>query len=418
MDINENFMNNIKNTIVDALSILFIMRDDFKKIKKEKNFESLCAILSSLLPELRKQEESIKSKSTCIINLKEDNKNDEGNNLKNNNESCSYEMFDKDKDSNILKSFRNFYDSLNNINIKEKNLEKNNINNDINISIENVNINNSNIEISNIRNEISHFTNNFNNISIPVSQEEIEFKSIKDKIFLFINIIPKKISKLNFKNIYPFIGKGISKQFDIETTNIFIKYNDNFENLVNTKNFVELPLEKFEFFYDNSKFKPLYEFKNLYENLLRKKFKLPKDLFDYKLNHIDHHFNNMICYGIGLNSNYNKNKIINNADDNYITTYRGIKSKLKPNGIEFVLKSLLCPETLINKSFFKKDEGIYLSFNINNVIEKYSQLIKFNGKPYAIVLEAKVNNKYIKNYQDKFDKEFVYFRRILIIEKQ
>ena len=162
MDINENFMNNIKNTIVDALSILFIMRDDFKKIKKEKNFESLCAILSSLLPELRKQEESIKSKSTCIINLKEDNKNDEGNNLKNNNESCSYEMFDKDKDSNILKSFRNFYDSLNDINIKEKNLEKNNINNDINISIENVNINNSNIEISNIINEISHFTNNFN----------------------------------------------------------------------------------------------------------------------------------------------------------------------------------------------------------------------------------------------------------------
>ena len=230
MDINENFMNNIKNTIVDALSILFIMRDDFKKIKKEKNFESLCAILSSLLPELRKQEESIKSKSTCIINLKEDNKNDEGNNLKNNNESCSYEMFDKDKDSNILKSFRNFYDSLNDINIKEKNLEKNNINNDINISIENVNINNSNIEISNIINEISHFTNNFNNMSIPVSQEEIEFKSIKDKIFLFINIIPKKISKLNFKNIYPFIGKGISKQFDIETTNIFIKYNDNFEN--------------------------------------------------------------------------------------------------------------------------------------------------------------------------------------------
>ena len=78
---------------------------------------------------------------------------------------------------------------------------------------------------------------------------------------------------------------------------------------------------------------------------------------------------------------------------------------------------------LINKSFFKKDEGIYLSFNINDVIEKYSQLIKFNDKPYAIVLEAKVNNKYIKNYQDKIDqdkidKKFVYFRRILIIEKQ
>ena len=78
----------------------------------------------------------------------------------------------------------------------------------------------------------------------------------------------------------------------------------------------------------------------------------------------------------------------------------------------------MCPETLINKSFFKKDEGIYLSCNINDVIEKYSQLIKFNDKPYAIVLEAKVNNKYIKNYQDKIDKKFVYFRRILIIEKQ
>ena len=78
----------------------------------------------------------------------------------------------------------------------------------------------------------------------------------------------------------------------------------------------------------------------------------------------------------------------------------------------------MCPEKLINKSFFKKDEGIYLSFDINNVIEKYSQLIKFNDKPYAIVLEAKVNNKYIKNYQDKIDKKVVYFRRILIIEKQ
>ena len=83
----------------------------------------------------------------------------------------------------------------------------------------------------------------------------------------------------------------------------------------------------------------------------------------------------------------------------------------------------MCPERLINKSFFKEDEGIYLSFDINKVIEKYSQLIKFNGKLYAIVLEAKVNNKYIKNYQDKIDqdkidKKFVYFRRILIIGKQ
>ena len=273
-----------------------------------------------------------------------------------------------------------------------------------NILISNKNLINNNKEIS----------NNTDNTLRQIFLEENEFMSFKEQIYLFINIIPMKNINFNFKKIYPFIGKEISKLFDIDTKRIFIKYNDKFENLVNTKNFIKLPISKF--LCENPKFKSLYELKDLYENLLLKEYDLPEYIFDYKLNRIEH-INNVCHYGIGLQTKYNEIKNKYNNDENWVTIYRGINSILSSNGIEFVLKSILCKEILkTKKKYWKDDNKVSLCLEIKEAIQKYCELITFNKKDYVIVLEGKVNYKYIKNPIDKIDKELINFYRILIIE--
>jgi hypothetical protein len=254
---------------------------------------------------------------------------------------------------------------------------------------------------------------------------------IKNELFYFINIIPKKNLELD-SNICDNIINKICDILSTDKKNIFVLYNNNRINtFAKSKNFSELDNYN-HLKIDNPICNKLYELKLLLDEFLCHYCQIPKDYFDYRGNTLNPNSKNNLIrgtekydppygwIGIGLNvlgkyDNGNDEWLTNNTNSSkWAIAYHGLSSKNKADIIKKLLKYIIVKKDLkkaiskigetVNdkRNWGKVGEGIYLTPNIR-IAESCTKIISFNNKKYKVLLMSRV---YIKGIREPEDSHF------------
>ena len=245
--------------------------------------------------------------------------------------------------------------------------------------------------------------------------KNFNFDIIKQKLFYFINIIPKGNNKLTNDDLTN-ISSHISKTIDINKCDLLLIQNSPIENYVKSINFQDFHPKEISPII--SKFK---ELKTLKKELLIKDYNIDIKYFDNRGNFLNQIPRNNLFrgkekyeppqndwMGLGLNvlGKYDEGnddwlEDISNKSE-WAIAYRGITSKnnskytIKDYLKYFIVKgNLKIAETNNGEKINDKrhwrtvGKGIWMTPSIN-IAEKYTQTILFNEKTYKVLLMAKV----------------------------
>ena len=245
--------------------------------------------------------------------------------------------------------------------------------------------------------------------------KNFNFDIIKQKLFYFINIIPKGNNKLTNDDLTN-ISSHISKTIDINKCDLLLIQNSPIENYVKSINFQDFHPKEISPII--SKFN---ELKTLKKELLIKDYNIDIKYFDNRGNFLNQIPRNNLFrgkekydppqndwMGLGLNvlGKYDEGnddwlEDISNKSE-WAIAYRGITSKnnskytIKDYLKYFIVKgNLKIAETNNGEKINDKrhwrtvGKGIWMTPSIN-IAEKYTQTILFNEKTYKVLLMAKV----------------------------
>lgn len=245
--------------------------------------------------------------------------------------------------------------------------------------------------------------------------KNFNFDIIKQKLFYFINIIPKGNNKLTNDDLTN-ISSHISKTIDINKCDLLLIQNSPIENYVKSINFQDFHPKEISPII--SKFN---ELKTLKKELLIKNYNIDIKYFDNRGNFLNQIPRNNLFrgkekyeppqndwMGLGLNvlGKYDEGnddwlEDISNKSE-WAIAYRGITSKnnskytIKDYLKYFIVKgNLKIAETNNGEKINDKrhwrtvGKGIWMTPSIN-IAEKYTQTILFNEKTYKVLLMAKV----------------------------
>ena len=245
--------------------------------------------------------------------------------------------------------------------------------------------------------------------------KNFNFDIIKQKLFYFINIIPKGNNKLTNDDLTN-ISSHISKTIDINKCDLLLIQNSPIENYVKSINFQDFHPKEISPII--SKFN---ELKSLKKELLIKDYNIDIKYFDNRGNFLNQIPRNNLFrgkekyeppqndwMGLGLNvlGKYDEGnddwlEDISNKSE-WAIAYRGITSKnnskytIKDYLKYFIVKgNLKIAETNNGEKINDKrhwrtvGKGIWMTPSIN-IAEKYTQTILFNEKTYKVLLMAKV----------------------------
>ena len=387
--------------------------------------------------------------------------NEELNNNNNSNE--LYDVYDDEEN----KSYSNFYNDnsknniSNSINNKKKSIfsklienEKSNNNNNINNNnvinkFKNCLIKNNiqkkeeeeknNYQNEFDRNEIERIENSFISDDCCFEENEKEYDNFCKNFYFVIHLIKKKKSNKPIEKT-PFF-EMIIKKINIKKNNIFFSLenkNSFTEIFIKTEMFSSSSIKEIKINYPD--FNKLYEYKEIYDNILN-----DKKYLDYKGNTINPNSSYNLkrgtelydppygWLGIGLKVNeYGDKDWLNNKTNTskWAIAYYGIGQFLPYNQVKETLNKIILNMNLKISNKFKdyKDkrhpnntvgEGICLSPKIN-FAENYSGITLINGKKYKVVLMAKVLIEKIREIYDIefwiLNKDDIRFYRILLKE--
>lgn len=257
------------------------------------------------------------------------------------------------------------------------------------------------ISLKQLEEEYNKHKNDFHYIIYLFSQKKHSFnKSIFKKAFL--NKL-KDLLELNEKSIILSFNKNISNDNNNQNPKEFM------DRFIKTNTFLDLSLNEIKKYYPGSE--QLYEYKNIYDNILKN-----KEYFDIKGNKICFNSNNNLVrgtekyyppnnwLGIGLKvkGKYENDEWLDPRSKDWAIAYYSITQTKSSNHPKEILKNIIVKNELSNGNFQfkcssddkrnngkKVGTGIYLYQDIN-MAEKFTNIIKINGKRYKVILMAKV----------------------------
>ena len=288
---------------------------------------------------------------------------------------------------------------------------------------------------------------------MSLKQLEEEYNKHKNDFHYIIYLISKNkqsVNKSSFKKA--FLNK-LKDLLELNEKSIILSFNKNIINDNNNKNskefidrfiktntFLALSLDEIKKYY--SGYEQLYEYKNIYDNILKN-----KEYFDIEGNKLCFNSSNNLArgtekyyppynwLGIGLKvkGKYENDEWLDPRSKDWAIAYYSITQTRSSNHLKEILNNIIVENELSNGNFQLKcssddkrnngkkvGTGIYLYQDIN-MAEKFTNIIKINGKRYKVILMAKVLINKIKepidiNYWIFQKKDYIRFYRILVKE--
>ena len=288
------------------------------------------------------------------------------------------------------------------------------------------------ISLKQLEEEYNKHKNDFHYIIYLISQKNQTFNKSNFKK-AFLNKL-KDLLELNEKNIILSFNKNINNDNNNKNSKEFI------DRFIKTNTFLALSLNEIKKYYPSSE--QLYEYKNIYDNILKN-----KEYFDIKGNKIcfnssnnlvrgtEKYYppNNWLGIGLKVKGKYKNDQWLDPRSKDWAIAYYSITQTRSSNHLKEILNNIIVKNELSNGNFQLKcssddkrnngkkvGTGIYLYQDIN-MAEKFTNIININGKRYKVILMAKVLINKIKepidiNYWIFQKKDYIRFYRILVKE--
>lgn len=251
-----------------------------------------------------------------------------------------------------------------------------------------------------------------------------EFDKRKNMIYYSLNLIPNNNFQFNEQDILEVFLNKIKEKIEIEDYNIILSFgnkNSFINNFIKTKKFYDFKYKHIKNSY--SGFEKLYEYKLIFDNILK-----DKNYLDYRGNTISPNSSYNLMrgtekyyppygwFGLGLNvlKKYENDEWLENKTNSskWAIAYHGVGQKLSSENIKELLNKIVKENKLIQGDTQLKAHskdirhpgkkigvGVYLTPDIN-IAEKFSGIIYFNKKKYKVVIMARVLINKIKEPED------------------